>query len=396
MLTLSEASALITRIAEIGKVYSSSPLLSEIEPFAHYFSGGEIDKDRLDSRDGSCTRREILVRFLILCAVIDQGPDIIGIRNLLIDVTNNLYRQEVRFLHSPIEFFKEIGISIDSILHSHASVKAIRSEIWAKENQSSANKYNLFMDNSHQVLNYAIFRWGVPLSLPMLLSFDAKDDDEVKARSLISHLMKYDSAEIMSRNLKDHERYGLGKAIGDKAAHLFTKWLVTSFKLATNSGSSWSDLSYEVPYDSNAGRVLWRTGYLLTWAELKEYKKSLVVQPGAGKGGSNYIRVTNIRGMKTSTPMPVHYKAIYDILSTMYLMTHKNNPRSVEIQRIQHIFLLENSGKNYSVANFDDGLIYIGTNYCFNHAEPLCDRCPLKLLCKGHQTENSLILDYRT
>lgn len=397
MLTNEEVSRLIITIAEIGKAKSYSPIITEIEPFAHFFIDQKLDKEKLDERDGSCTRRELLVRFLLLSAVIDQGPDIVGIRKLLIDVTNNLYRQEVRFLHSPIEFFKELGISIDSILKSHATVKEIRAKIWAQENLSSANKYNLFMDNSHQVLNYAIFRWGVPLSLPLLLSYEAKEDDELKSRSLINYLMDNTSAETMSINLKDNNRYGLGKAIGDKAAHLYAKWIVSSFGLATKKGPEWSDLSYEVPYDSNAGRVLWRTGYLLTWANLDEYKRKLVVQPGMGKGGLNYIRVTNIRGMKTAKTIETHYKAMYDVLSTKYLKTHKNNPRSVEIQRIQHIFLLEKwYYEELSVANFDDGLIYIGTNYCFNHAEPLCGTCPIKNICLGYQKNKTLLADYRT
>jgi hypothetical protein len=33
----------------------------------------------------------------------------------------------------------------------------------------------------------------------------------------------------MSQELKSNERYGLGKAIGDKACHLFAKWAVSRF-----------------------------------------------------------------------------------------------------------------------------------------------------------------------
>ena len=64
---------------------------------------------------------------------------------LLKDVTTHLYRNEIRIFHRPIDFFKELNISIDEILERHESVKKIRAKIWAKENYSSPSKYNLFL-----------------------------------------------------------------------------------------------------------------------------------------------------------------------------------------------------------------------------------------------------------
>ena len=386
---------LILKIAECGKKNSSSPALDEIEVFKYYFDDNHnLDYRLLNERDGSCTRRELILRFLLLSAVIDQGPDIIGVRKLLIDVTNSLYRKEVRFLHTPLSFFSELGLSIDSIIDAHTSIKGIRAAIWAKENQSSAIRYNLFMDNSNQALNYAIFRWGVPLALPMLLAYDNKDID-VNPNLLTDYLETYKSAEEMSDKLKSHERYGLGKAIGNKASHLYAKWMISSVKLNRRKDSGWSDWSYEVPYDSNAGRVLWRTGYFEKWASLEEYKKKSVVQPNRGKGGTNYLRITNIRGIKTSTDLSKHYIELYNDLCTKLLKTHKRTPKTIEIQRIQHLFLMESKEK-FSVADFDDGLIWIGTNFCFNHSTPLCHQCPINTLCEGFNHQPELIQNYRT
>jgi len=132
--------SLITAIATSGKNNASHPSLKEIEPFSHFFkTNGQLDYARLDERDGSCTRRELLLRFLVLNAVIDQGPDIIGVRKLLRGVTNALYRNEVRFLHKPLAFFQELGIAIDRILDTHATIKqSARAIEWANENQSRA------------------------------------------------------------------------------------------------------------------------------------------------------------------------------------------------------------------------------------------------------------------
>ena len=222
---------LIVAIARVGKDNPSHPPPGDIEPFRYFFlPDGSLDYAHLDERDGSCTRRELLLRFLLLNAVIDQGPDIVGVRELLVGVTNGLYRREIRFLHKPISFFEELGFAIDQILDKHQSIKAVRAAIWAAENQSSATRYNLFMDNSKQALNYAVFRWGVPIALPLLLERDA-EDEEGRATALLDYLESWISAEEMSRQIKSHRRYGLGKAIGNKDCHLFAKWMVSSFRL---------------------------------------------------------------------------------------------------------------------------------------------------------------------
>ena len=86
------------------------------------------------------------------------------------------------------------------------------------------------------------------------------------------YLKSWRSGEEMSQQLKDNERYGLGKAIGDKACHLFAKMYVSIFNLVKHrSGDTgWTDISYEVPFDSNAGRVLFRAGFFTSLADLED------------------------------------------------------------------------------------------------------------------------------
>lgn len=177
---------LLLKIAEIGKQNPNIPLVYNVFPFRHYFDKqNKIIREKLNENDGLGTRREILTRYLFLQAVLDQGPDIEGIRLLLQGATNNLYEKEVRFLHRPLDFFKEIGISVDDILQMHQKVKDIRAVIWAEENKSTPNKYNLFMDNAKQVLGYAVYRWGVPLAVPYLLEKDFKDDSSNEPLDLL-------------------------------------------------------------------------------------------------------------------------------------------------------------------------------------------------------------------
>lgn len=390
---------LILSIARVGREIPSMPALHLVEPFQHYFDEkGHLRHDVLDQRDGALTRREAITRFLLLNAVLDQGPDIIGLRQMLIQVTNKLYQREVRFLHKPLLFFQEIGLSIDEILTQHQAVKKVRAALWAKENHSNANRYNLFMDNARQVLGYAVFRWGVPLALPYLLEKDVcRRGNEPSSTLLLDYLEGYPSTEQMTIHLKEHPRYGLGKAIGNKAAHLFGKWLVSLFHLTRRVGSGWDDFSYEVPYDSNAGRVLWRTGYLLNWASELAYQSAGVLRPGAGKGRKTYLRVTNLRGMRSEIDLSSDLHRMYGKICTEHLRSHRHPPRKIEIQRIQHAYLWSVFEKErLTVANFDDGLIAIGTQFCYNHSQPRCTECPINRYCLGYQKQSKFIEDYRT
>jgi hypothetical protein len=387
---------LLITISEIGVSHPDPPPVFEMFPFRNYFNEhGQLVHDKLSENDGLWTRREILTRFLLLQAVLDQGPDIKGIRLFTKDVINNLYKKEIRILHRPLDFFREVGISADELLHNHEVIKKLRAEDWARENKSTSGKYNLFMDNTKQVLGYAVYRWGVPLAVPYLLEKDLQKEDKEPQEPLVNYLEHYPSAEIMSQEMKDHERYGLGKAIGDKAAHLFAKWYIHSFALIKQTDNiAWGDLSYELPFDSNAGRVLFRTGFLFELATLKELEKMEVVQRGKGKGGKHYIRVTKLRDKKTEAiPIKSQWRLAYKEIVTQHLKTCKRVPKTVKIQQSLNAFL---KGTQYGIGHLDDGIIYIGTTFCRNHETPRCSECPVNKYCLGYNERQDLIDDYRT
>lgn len=390
-----DGQALLVAIAQVGREHPSRPPLKEVEIFTPFFHANGTLAD-LERRDGACTRRELLLRYLLLNAVLDQGPDTEGVRKLLIEVTNALYREEIRFLHKPEVFFRELGIAVDHITSVHEAVKELRARQWAEVNRSQVSKYSLFLDGAQQVLNYAVFRWGSPLAVPLLLTKDLvkEHNEEHKPEALFQYLIRWPSAEAMAQQLKDHPRYGLGKAIGDKATHLFAKWIVHTFPLVPRGDPGWGPFGFEPPLDSNAGRVLFRTGFFLQWASLEEYRRWDVIRPGEGKKGAHYIRVTNIRGRRSAKARSDRYLfEAYRELYCKHLNPGRGNPRAVEIQRIPSALLLHTDA---TPGELDDGLMHIGTQYCLNHAEPLCADCPVRFHCLGHTIDPSLITDYRT
>ncbi|MGB9629015.1 MAG: hypothetical protein ACPL6D_10160 [Thermodesulfobacteriota bacterium] len=392
---LKETKELIYEIARIGKQGTTKPSLQEIFPFEHYVEkNGNLLKSNLDKNDGLWTRREIITRYLLVSVVLDQGPDLEGVKLLFKNVINALYRKEIRIFHKPLDFFRELGISIDEILEKHASIKKIRADIWAKENKSNPSKYNLFTDRTNQVLGYAVSRWGVPLCVPIILEKDLQKNQKESSEPLVDYIESWNSAEIMSQQIKDNERYGLGKAIGDKAGHLFAKLYIHTFGLSRRKDNSFGTLSYELPFDSNAGRVLFRTGFFLKCADLSEYEKWDVIQKGKGKGGEHYIRVTNVRGKKTDKFSSLSdFMDLYESICIEYLKLRKRKPSKIEIQQIPNVLLLDT---DYGIGDLDDGLIDIGTNYCFNHDYPKCNECPVKSFCIGHKSNKELITNYRT
>ena len=385
---------LLLEISKVGRENLTVPLLRVLFPFEHYFDNKRnLKRNELNKIDGLWTRREILTRYLLLSAVLDQGPDLEGVKLVLKEVVNSLYEKEIRIFHKPLDFFKELGISIDEILERHASIKKLRADDWANENKSNPNKYNLFTDRTKQVLGYAVYRWGVPLCVPHLLEKDFHKNKKESTEPLVEYIENWDSAEIMSQQIKDNERYGLGKAIGEKAGHLFAKLYIHTFEIAKRKDNSFGPLSYELPFDSNAGRVLFRTGFLLNCAKLSDYVKWEVIQKGKGKGGEDYIRVTNIRGKKSNIlATSKEMMNSYETICIKYLNVRQRRPSTVEIQQVPNTLLL---GTEYGIGDLDDGLIYIGTNYCYNHDEPECKKCPIRDFCLGYDKKD-LILRYRT
>lgn len=185
----------------------------------------------------------------------------------------------------------------------------------------------------------------------------------------------------------------LVKLLGIKQ-DIFSRNDIHTFKLAKRKDKSFGPHSYELPLDSNVGRVLFRTGFLLDCADLSYYENWGVIRKGEGKGGKHHIRVTNIRGKKSDRFSGLtDLMGCYESICVEYLKTKKRRPSKIEIQQIPNALLFET---DYGIGDLDDGLMYIGTNYCFNHDVPICNQCPINSFCIGYKSRQDLITNYRT
>ncbi|MGV9169371.1 MAG: hypothetical protein ACOC38_05445 [Promethearchaeia archaeon] len=394
MADLSLARLITLKIAKSAEGSETESVVGDIEPFQNYFdSRGKLVSDELGEMDQGWSRREILTRYLLLQTVLDQGPDTQGVRLWLKSVVNDLYKKDIHFLHHPVEFLKNIDTVIDVLKAKHEEVKEIRAEEWAENQDKDTSDYNLCFGQSgwrmtsiKHILQFASTRWGTPLNMFHLL--------DKKGSRLVDFIEENDSAEKMSKKIKSDSCFGLGKMIGDKACHLFAKSYVYSFELvrSVTGNSGWSQYSYETPFDSNVGRVLFRSGWLLCWANLDDYEDMGVINEEEGK--PDYIRVTDIRENKVEKDVfDSDFLDKYSEIVTHHLQLKTSKWRKVEIQQIPNAILLDT---RLTVGQFDDALMKIGTEYCKNNSNPDCDNCPIADICVGHNSNHNLIENYST
>ncbi len=366
---------LIKKLNEIGLENHKIDDLSKILIFSPLFDeSGTFDPSKLQKCDSEGIKfSEILARYLLIRAVLDQGPDMEGVRMFLEGVINSLYNLGIKFLHNPSDFFSNLEKVFLVVKDEHVKVKNKRGKIWAKnQNSERANSYNLFLENSKQIPSYVMGRMGPPLAIIEIL----KEKDE----ELLDLFKKQKSAETLSKFIKEDEFYGLGKTIGNKAAHLLLKWLIYTYGILESDKKEWTQNSYELPLDSNAGRVLFMAGFFDPFLNSLDNPDEII---GFEKEKDNnyYIYVTRaFRGKRAENIDESEAKDIKVKISKLF----SSNIRSIQVQWLIN-YLSEVTES--TVGAIDDGLMKIGTSYCINRGNQLCTTCEINMLCKSRSDQ---------
>ena len=284
-------------------------------------------------------------------------------------------QKKILFLHSPSLFFKNIDTVFNVVKNIHEEVKRDRALIWAKIQKTTPNRYNLFLQNSKQISSYVLGRWGPPLAIIQILMNNKK--------SLSGLFKDQESAELLSYFIKSDEFYGMGKAIGNKATHLLVKWLVYTYGLIESNDPKWSQNSYELPFDSNAGRVLFMTGFF------HRFLPSLHTEEGR-KNILNYIKDEDKYFMYITQAFRGRYIEIdldedTDKQAKILLKKHLGiSPRKIQVQ---HMINYLSCLLGCKIGSIDDGLMHIGTTYCINRGNQNCKACEIRNECTGKNNE---------
>ena len=372
-----EARELVTVAAEVGEAHPRRP---------------EVDSVAAVDRDDP----EVVARYLLLNAVLDQGPDIAGVRQLLRTALDRLYAEGLDVLGDPSSFFANLPHAATVLDDVHDEVKRTRAVEWARGTDRDASNYSVFFFQTmfgsratDRVSWYLLARWGSPLLLFWRL--------EAAGTTFREFLEGAESAELMGERVKKHDEFGIDKAIGDKAFHLFAKWYVDEFDLVSDANRGrpgWDTYSYELPLDGNVGRVLFRTGWFQEWIEQSTLEDEAVEYDARGPNDDkHYLRVTNVRRTRTDESRSGPYDSTYERIVVDHLRTKTARYRTHEVQHMLNVLAFE---AGVDLAAVDDGLLHVATTYCSNSDDPDCAGCPLREVCVGHRRNRSLVTDFRT
>lgn len=314
-------------------------------------------------------KSEILTNFLYLNAVMDQGRDPEGVKMLLTQVTNSAYKAGIEFLHNPNHFFENLVFFTRALREKHEEIKKIRAEI-----SGLGSRYNLF---DTRINPYTMHRWGtVMLCLKKLY-----EDD----KTLLSFMLESGRADNIADYIRNDTDYGLGNAIGYKAARLLIKWIIHTFPIIRKDDLRWGPNSYEIPLDSNVGRVFMRSGILFLFVnEDSLWKSKCWIEQPNGKVNLSAQRLNELR-ISESTPMK---SEIQEVLKS-WGVRKRNIMKSLNA----FILKLNKKGIKISMGQVDDGFMHIGQNFCKND-KAICDKCPLNKLCLANNKEPLLKTQY--
>jgi len=194
--------------------------------------------------------------------------------------------------------------------------------------------------------------------------------------TLLARLIQEVNAEKAVNFIKRDQLFGLGRAIGDKAAHLFIKWTIYTFKIINEESPQWGQNSYNIPINSNAGRVLMRSGFIFNFIPFNHinFQSCLTEQ----EDGRINLAANNLLTKEILNTNPIT-EEIKEVLSERGRLKRILFPLTIN----GFVKKLNRQGIETSVGQIDDGIIYIGTTYCFN-TKPKCRNCELKSACKAN------------
>lgn len=216
--------------------------------------------DRPTTLDPQISVRELLLRYALSRAIVDQGSDILGVEMWHRRLVERAYASGIAFLHRPTEMVQRYSEVLDLADSIREEVTEERASKWAEASPTrSAGRYSVFTvdgmrggTQAHWFLSARFFpalllAGSVPGGLTRLV-FEAGSATERPVG--------------MARRLRNDRKYGLGWCLGDKAADLFAKWVVGTLALTPPYSRPWTPGDTVIPMDQRIGRVMMRTGFM--------------------------------------------------------------------------------------------------------------------------------------
>ena len=245
---------------------SESPVLDAIPTYLNIVDcrldgdAWAIELDRTDSRTG-ISNREVLLRYVLSRAIVDQGSDIEGVEMWHSKLFERCYKDDIRVLHNISDFVSNYSKVLAMGVEVRDEVVVARAQVWADQKKSktrSKNSYTPFNVDGQRGGKQT--HWFMSARLfPALLLANSSDGGLSK---LVFGKMASETPIQMSRRLRNDPVFGLGWCIGDKACDLFSKWAIGTFRLGTGITNAWDPADSPLPMDQRIGRLMIRFGFM--------------------------------------------------------------------------------------------------------------------------------------
>jgi len=337
---------------------------------------GKPRRESLDLANDGMTNRELLARYAYLLSVLEQGPDMTGIDIFFRRLTEALYASGIKFLHDPRLFFANLTAVVELVETIHKQVRKERSAV------TGIRAYSLYDARfAARPIPFVCLRFGSPLLALERLQADGM--------GLLDWIRNWSCANDVVDMIKHNDRYGLGRAIGDKACRLFIKLVIHTLGLIEDSSPKWNSNSFEIPLDSNVGRVLMRTGIVLTALDLRTFTKKCCTEQANGRINLNSNKLREVRVEQNHPAFGVAIRKVREWYPSR---------RSAKFPILLNALLDElarRDGAQRSIGTLDDAMMHIGTVFCLNSPREMdCNHCPLSSICYANNECPSLKEQY--
>ena len=233
-------------------------ILPEITPYSDDWSE-KIGRNNPINQQ--ITHREVLLRYLLGKAIVDQGSDTPGIQQWYEIVVRECYTLGIQFIHHP-EHFVQRYAEVLEIAHSAANqVTEERAENWANlQPNRKSGLYTPFNVDGMRGGKYTHWFTSSRLFPAILMSSTVQGG---LTQIIFGEGPENERPLDMARKrLRNHHKFGLGYGIGDKAADLFVKWSVGCLNLTPPEMRDWEPTEAVIPMDQRIGRVMMRCGFM--------------------------------------------------------------------------------------------------------------------------------------
>jgi hypothetical protein len=341
------------------------------------------------------TYREVLLRWLLTRAIVDQGSDIDGVEMWHRGLVDNAYQVGIRFLHDPALLLSRYEEFLSIAAAERDRVKSARMSIWAAGGKNRhAKSYNVFNVDGQRAFQSHAHGFIAGRMLPGLFSALAISGG---LTNLVFGRASKETPREMARRIREDTTTGLGACIGDKACDLFAKWAVGTFDLGAGLTIPWSRADCPLPMDQRVGRVLMRCGFMDEFfgvMHVMSVKQQGFTPPiGALRpkqtdplpSGAWHLTVKNFRRhSKVTDPAKVEWLSAVNRAAGMPRVS-KWLPQDV-LSTVCHA---HNAAKSVVVTpvELDDFLMGLATG-CTD-ATPICSKCAISAGC---QANNDIIM----